>query len=170
MTYRRRLLGVFAVIVVATVIAISWAISVRTREVFERTDNQRTEALVQQFRREFQRRGEEVFRRVNAIADADSVSRMALDLAHGGDPAAYLNEAAQQASSHQLDFLEFLSADGTIVSSAQWPARFGYKVPLQSFADADKPFLKREELQDGMVLGLFAVRTIQTGEQPLYVL
>jgi signal transduction histidine kinase len=95
---------------------------------------------------------------------------MALDLAHGGDPATYLNEATQQSSSHQLDFLEFVSADGSIISSAQWPARFGYKEPLQAFADADKPFLKREELQDGTVLGLFAVKAIRVGEQPLFVL
>jgi two-component system nitrogen regulation sensor histidine kinase NtrY len=170
MTFRRRLLGVFAVIIVATVVAIGWAISVRTREVFERTDNQRTEALVQQFQREFQRRGDDVLRRVNIIADNDSVSRMALDLAHGGDAATYLNEAAQQASAHQLDFLEFLSADGSIISSAQWPARFGYKEPIQTFAAADKPFLKREELPDGTALGLFALKAIRMGEQPIYVL
>ena len=44
MSFRRRLLGVFAVLIIATVIAIGWAISVRTREVFERTDTQRTQA------------------------------------------------------------------------------------------------------------------------------
>jgi two-component system nitrogen regulation sensor histidine kinase NtrY len=170
MTFRRRLLGVFAVIIIATVVAIGWAISVRTREVFERTDNQRTQALVQQFQREFQRRGDDVFRRVKAIADDDSVSRIALDLTHGGDPATYLTEAAQQASAHQLDFLEFISAEGSIISSAQSPARFGYKEPTQAFATADKPFLKREELQDGTVLGLFAVKAIHMGEQPIYVL
>src|SRR3954468_2200948 len=170
MSFRQRLLGVFAVIIIGTVVAIGWAISARTREVFERTDTQRTQALVQQFQREFQRRGDEVQRRVNVIGDNDAVSHMALDLAHGGDPAAYLTEAAQQASSHQLDFLEFVGADGSIISSAQWPARFGYKEPIQAFANADKPFLKREELQDGTVLGLFAVKAIRTSEQPIYVL
>ena len=170
MTFRRRLLGVFAVIIVATVVAIGWAISARTREVFERTDTQRTGALVQQFQREFQRRGNDVLQRVKIVADTDAVSRMALDLAHGGDPATYLTEAAQQASAHQLDFLEFVSADGIIISSAQSPARFGYKEPTPTFAAADKPFLKREELQEGTVLGLFAVKTIRMGEQPIYVL
>ncbi len=169
MSFRRRLLGVFAVIIVGTVIAIGWIISVRTREVFQRTDDQRTDALVQQFQREFQRRGEDVVQRVRSISEAESVSRMALDLAHGGDSSAYLTEAAQQASAHQLDFLEFVTAEGTIVSSAQWPARFGYKEPVQSFA-ADKPFLKREELQDGVTLGLFAVKPLRIGDQPLYIL
>ncbi len=170
MSFRRRLLGAFAIIIIATVVAIGWAISARTREVFERTDNQRTDALVQQFRREFQRHGDDVLRRVKIISENDSVNRMALDLAHGGDPAAYLTEAAQQASAHQLDFLEFVSGDGSIISSAQWPARFGYKEPIQSFAKADAPFLKREDLQEGNVLGLFAIKAIHAGEQPLYVL
>jgi len=170
MSFRRRLLSAFAIIIIGTVVAIGWAISSRTREVFERTDNQRTDALVQQFRREFQRRGEDVARRVKAVSNSESVNRMALDLAHGGDSAAYLTEAAQQASAHQLDFLEFLSADGSIISSAQWPARFGYKEAIQTFANADAPFLKREELQDGNVLGLFAVKELRMGEQPIYVL
>src|SRR3954454_9642296 len=105
MTFRRRLLGVFAVIIIATVVAIGWAISARTREVFERTDSQRTGALVQQFQREFQRRGDDVFHRVKIVADTDSVSRMALALALGGHPATYLTEPAHQASEHQPDFL-----------------------------------------------------------------
>ncbi|HWR17447.1 MAG TPA: ATP-binding protein [Terriglobales bacterium] len=169
MSFRRRLLAVFAVIIVATVVAIGWAISRQTRQLFERTDNQRTEALVQQFRREFQRRGDEVAKRVQNIAENESIARMALDISHGGDPAAYLNEATNQARAYGLDFLEILSADGSIISSAQWPARFGYKetVPSKTSAQA---FLKREELQDGTALGLFSVRAIRVGENPIYIL
>lgn len=169
MNFRRRLLGVFSVIIVATVVAIGWIISTRTREVFERVDNERTQAIIQQFQREFQRQGEEVAARVKSIAGTDSVNRMALDLAHGGDPSTYLTEAAQQAATHQLDFLEFLSADGSIISSAQWPARFGYKEPVDTFV-ADKPFLKRETLQDGTALGLFSFLAVRVGDQPIYIL
>lgn len=169
MRFRRRLLGVFAVIIVATVVAITVTTSSRTREVFERIDAQRTDALVQQFRTEFQRRGSDAMRRVNSIAANDAISRMALDLARGGDPATYLTEAAQQASAYQLDFLEFIAADGSIISSAQWPARFGYKEPVQSMS-ADEPFLKREDLQEGPTLGLFAMKTVRAGEHPIYVL
>lgn len=167
MSLRRRLLGVIAVIIVATVVAIAWAISTRTRALFERTDDERSDALVQQFRREFQKRGEEVSARVRTIADSDAVRRMALDLANGGDAAAYLNEASAQANG--LDFLEFLNADGTIISSAQWPARYGYKetIPLRASAQS---FLKREELQDGTALGLFSLRSVRIGESPLWVL
>jgi signal transduction histidine kinase len=93
---------------------------------------------------------------------------MALDLAQGGDSAAYVTDAASAAQTHQLDFLEFLKADGSIVSSAQWPARFGYKeaVPTNVIGPA---FLKREDLSDGSALGLFAVRAVRIGEQPIYV-
>ena len=48
----------------------------------------------------------------------------------------------------QLDFLEIVGPDGNIVSSAQWPARFGYPEPAATEA-SQTPFLKREELQDG---------------------
>ena len=65
----------------------------RTRRAFERADAERTDALVAQFRREFARRGDDVVRRVEAIAAGDTVSRMALDLSHGGDTSAYVTEA-----------------------------------------------------------------------------
>src|SRR4051812_32666570 len=157
MSFRRRLLGVFALVIIATVVAIAVMISNRTREVFERTDDQRTTALVQQFRHEFQRRGDDVAQRVKQIAADEAISRMAVELSHGSDAATYLNEATQQAQAHQLDFLEFVNSDGTIISSAQWPARFGYKEPSIA-STSGQSFLKREELQDGVTLGLFSVR------------
>src|SRR5208282_683388 len=61
----------------------------------------------------------------------------------------------------------------TIVSSAQWPAKFGYADgAVGSFAaSADQAaFLKQEELPDGTALGLFAVRTTRVGEHPVYVI
>jgi len=169
MSLRRRLLGAFSVIIVATVVAIAWIISVRTKEVFEAADAQRTEALVRQFRQEFQRRGEEVGQQVDTIAQAETTQRMALDLAQGGDPATYVTDAAAVAQAHQLDFLEFLKADGSIISSAQWPARFGYKEPIPANLTG-AAFLKGEDLPDGSALGLFAIREVRTAAQPIYVL
>jgi signal transduction histidine kinase len=160
---------VFAVLIIATVIAIGWAISVRTREVFERTDTQRTQALVQQFRREFEQHGAAVVNTVDRIAEDIEVERMAADLMNGGEASGYVNEAVQKAATYQLDFLEFTQSDGTILSSAQWPARFGYK-DASSTAGTGRPFLKREELPDGVVLGLFAVRPIRISEKPIYVI
>ena len=65
---------------------------------------------------------------------------MAFELAQSGDAAAYLTEAQSMAQDAQLDFLEIVGTDGNVVSSAQWPARFGYPVsythlyaPIQAF-------------------------------------
>jgi two-component system nitrogen regulation sensor histidine kinase NtrY len=65
-----------------------------------------------------------------------------------------------------------VESNGTIVSSAQWPAKFGYlEVAVDSFpaAIAQDAFLKKEELQDATALGLFAVRATRVGEHPVYV-
>jgi signal transduction histidine kinase len=71
-----------------------------------------------------------------------------------------------------LDLLELVAGDGMIVSSAQWPARFGYKEDWLS----DEPdwkergaFLKREELPDGVALALEAVGAASIGDRKLYV-
>ena len=72
-----------------------------------------------------------------------------------------MTEAQTLAQQAQLDFLEIVGPDGNVVSSAQWPARFGYPEPAAKQPD-QTPFLKREEAPDGSsALGLFAVRTIR---------
>ena len=76
------------------------------------------------------------------------------------------------AENHQLDFLEILDARGTIVSSAQWPAKFGYPEPAfesLSASNDQRPFLKLEELQDSTALGFFAARAIHVGDRSVYV-
>jgi two-component system, NtrC family, nitrogen regulation sensor histidine kinase NtrY len=169
MSFRRRLLAALSFLVVATVLAIGWIISLRTKQVFEAADAARTDALVRQFQQEFQRRGDDVLHRIEAIAASESAARMALDISQGGDPGAYLTEATTQAQAHQLDFLEFLKSDGSIISSAQWPARFGYQEQMPSNATGPA-FLKREDLQNASALGLFAIRSVKVGDQPVYVL
>ena len=70
------------------------------------------------------------------------------------------------ADSHQLDFLEFVDGHGTIISSAQWPAKFGYpEIAFESLSASSEQgaFLKQEELQDSTALGLFAVRAYPRG-------
>ena len=170
MSFRRRLLIALALIVFATVGAVSWVVSLRTRRTFERADRERTEALVAQFRREFTRRGDDVVRRVEAISAGNTVSRMVLDLSHGTDTSAYVTEAKAVADSHQLDLLELVAADGTIISSAQWPARFGYKVDVASDLPAKGARLRMVALPDGATLGLMAARAVNIGDKPLLVL
>jgi signal transduction histidine kinase len=173
MTFRRKLLVVFALTVFLSVAAVAGLVLVLTRNAFEKTEDQRTAALITQFQREFSRRGEDVARQVEAIAASDPVSRMATALnGTSADSAEYFELAKSMAESHQLDFLEFLDAHGTIISSAQWPAKFGY--PETAFASlsassGQSAFLKREELQDSNTLGLFAVRVSGNSERPIYV-
>ena len=162
MNLRRKLLAALALTAILSVAAVAWIISSLVRRSFEKTNGERTVALVEQFRRNFARQGEEVARRVGTIAAGDAATRMALALGHGSpDFGVYLNEAKAIAENQQLDFLEFVDAQGTILSSAQWPAKFGYKDRFWS-ADAipKEAFLKREELPDGAALGVFAVREV----------
>jgi len=72
MMFRRKLLGVFALTVFLSVAAVAWLVSAVTRRAFDRSEDERTAALVTQFRREFSRQGEDVARRVEAIAVGQS--------------------------------------------------------------------------------------------------
>src|SRR3981189_2615177 len=80
MSFRRKLLAVFALTVVLSVAAVAWLVSAMTRRAFEHTEDERTVALVAQFQREFSRQGEEAVRRVEAIAASEAVTRMATAL------------------------------------------------------------------------------------------
>lgn len=173
MTFRRKLVVVFALTVVLSVAAVAGLVLLMTRSAFEKTENERTTALVQQFQREFNRRGDDVVRRVEAIAGSDVVTRMATALnGTSADSAEYFDLSRSLADSRQLDFLEIVDGRGTIISSAQWPSKFGY--PETNFATLTAAteqgaFLKLEELQDSIALGLFAVRAVLAGDRPVYV-
>jgi len=172
-SYRTKLLALFSVTVVLTVGSVAWIVSSMMRQAFERLDGQRTAALVGQFQREFARRGEEVTSRVEGITRDENILRTAIALSQPqADPSSFVNEASALAAAHQLDFLELVGHDGTIVSSAEWPARFGYHedwlIPAKDWA-TQGAFLKREELPDRIALGLVAVRWVRAGERKLYI-
>ena len=176
MNFRLRLLGLFTLTVIVAVGVVAWAVSSLMRDAFESLDNQRTAALVAQFQREFERRAGEVTRRVEGIANADETLRMVVSLSGPApDYSSHVDDAAGLASAHQLDFLELIAADGAIISSAQWPARFGYKEewvtqpPASTDWVAQGAFLKREDLADGGALALMAVRVVQVGDTRLYL-
>jgi signal transduction histidine kinase len=155
---------VFAVWIVAGVV------SALVTKSFERLDAQRTATLVSQFHREFDRRGAEVARRLDVIVNSDPISRISVDLAtRQFDPGKYFGDAQTLGREQSLDFLELVGPDGSIISSAEWPARFGYKETWLLQSDDSKVFLKREDLADGAALGLIAVRTVKAGNQQLYI-
>lgn len=170
MNLRRKLLVTLVLTAFLSVAAVAWIISYLVRRSFEQNNEKRTVALVAQFRHDFASQGEEVVRRVEAIAAGDTAARMALALSQGSpDYAAYLNDARTVAENQQLDFVEFVDGQGTILSSAQWPANFGYKVRSVIQPVPKEAFLKREELPEGATLGVFAIRKVDVGEKPLFV-
>ena len=165
MSLRQRLLLLFSLTVAAAVAAVAWTVLVRIRQVFEQRDRQETALFVSQFQREFQHRSSEVAAAADRLAASEQARTMAFEIGQSGDASAYLTTAQTMAQQAQLDFLEIVGPDGNIVSSAQWPARFGYPEPAAANA-APTPFLKREDLPDGSTaLGLFAVRTV-AGSSP----
>jgi signal transduction histidine kinase len=177
MSFRKKLLLLFAATVLLCVAVISALVYSTIRRSFEQANQERANAVAAQFRSEFQRRGSDVVRKVESIAAGETVQRIALDLNRSAtDSGEYVSAARTLAGQQQLDFLELVDSRGTILSSAQWQAKFGY--PEAAITSATTPaasgpagaFLKREELPDGPTLGLFAVRVARVGEQPLYVI
>ena len=167
MNLRQKILLMFSLTVILAVAAVAWTVSVRVRSLFESLDRDRTAALVNQFVHEYERRGDEVAQRVDRMSKDERVARMAYDLAHGGDASMYVTEAAALAQEYELDYLELVQPDGSIVSSAQWPAHFGYKEP--AIANAGQPFFLKEEVldQDPSEIGLFVVRAVPGAESAL---
>ncbi len=160
MNLRQKLLLLFSLTVAAAVAAVAWTVLLRIRHVFDLRDQEETTLFVSQFQREFQHRSSEVAGAVSRLASSERARTMAFGLAQSGDAAPYLTEAQSMAQDAQLDFLEIVGPDGNVVSSAQWPARFGYPEPAASNASST-PFLKREDLPDNTsALGLFAVHSI----------
>jgi signal transduction histidine kinase len=172
-SFRRKLLLIFALTVFLSVAAVGWIVSILSRRAFERASEDRTLALVKQFEREFNRRGEDVVHRVEAIAASESVAHMAVAVTRGApDYGAYLSQAKSIAESQRLDFLEFVDSEGTIVSSAHAPAKFGYKESALNFTEpiSKEAYLKQEDVPDGAALGLFAIRAVTIGDKALYVI
>ncbi|MGA3241083.1 MAG: ATP-binding protein [Bryobacteraceae bacterium] len=168
MTFRTRLLLIFTAAVVVAVGLVGLLVSAGIQYRFERLESQRVDALVAQFRKEYERNVQEIARAVNGIAASDT----AVDIAAKTDYSAYNDTAASLAAAHGLDLLELVAADGTIISSAEWPARFGYKEDwLTQHPDwkSRGAFLKREELPDGVTVALLAVGTATAGDRVLYV-
>jgi two-component system, NtrC family, nitrogen regulation sensor histidine kinase NtrY len=172
MRFRRKLLAVFALTVFLSVATVALIVSAMTRRSFERANADSTTALIAQFRREFNRRGEDVAHRVETIASSETTTRMALRLSHGTpDYGAYLDEARSLAENQQLDFLEFVDSQNTIISSAQSPATFGYKETFAFSPNVPKDaFLKQEGPAGDPLLALSAVRQVNLGDHPLYVI
>jgi two-component system nitrogen regulation sensor histidine kinase NtrY len=171
---RTKLLLIFMLTVVASVTVVAYGVTHYTRAAFEEMDAQRTEALVAQFQKEFAQRGEEVVHQVENIANAEITLRMALDLARpNADQSLYVHDGTGAAQDHGLDFVQFVNSDGTLISSAQFPSRVGYKndwvVANKNWRDSHA-FLTKEELPDSVALSLTVVRSLPVGDKNFYII
>ena len=168
MTFRTRLMLVFTVAVAAAVGVVELLVTSRTREAFERAENQRVTAAVAQVETEYARRKQEIVRTMDAIAR----SERAVDIAIAPDYGRFVDEAPALAAAHGLDLLELVAEDGAIISSAQWRARFSFHEDWLA-APVDwkvrGAFLKPEELPNGFALALVAVSQTRAGDRTLYV-
>jgi two-component system, NtrC family, nitrogen regulation sensor histidine kinase NtrY len=167
MSFRTKLFLIFLVTVLASVSVVAFGVTRYTRTAFEQLDEQRTEALVSQFKKEFAQRGEEIVAQVKNITDAEITLKVAIDLARPNvDQSLYVHDASGAAQDHGLDFVEMVNADGIVISSAQDATRVGHKDQwLMITRDwHDTPaFLRKEELPDGPTLSLTAVRSVSGG-------
>src|SRR5277367_1691600 len=174
MSFRTKLFLIFLVTVLASVSVAGNGVTHYTQKSFEQMDEQRTEALVAQFNKEFEQSGQVVVQQVEDITNADITLRMVLDLARpNADSSLYLHDANGAAQNHGMDFWEFVNSDGALISSAQYPARVGYKnewVTATKNWEGTPAFLKREELPDGVALSLTAVRTQTVGDKSVYII
>jgi two-component system nitrogen regulation sensor histidine kinase NtrY len=160
---RTKLLLLVSLSITASVGAVAWLIQARTHESFRQAEQDRTTALVAQFRREFDHEGEEITRDVEAVAASESLVRTVLELSSDADQASYFDVAGGYADAQHLDFLDLLAPDGTIISSAHWPARFGYKQRWfleQSTPVPQRPFLRHVDTSDGSTLAMLCVRPV----------
>lgn len=173
MSLKTRLLLLITLGIAGSVGTVAFLIEERAHEAFRQIEQERTATLVDQFHREFQQQGDEIIRGVESIAGSDSMLRSAMELSNGADVGYYVNEAQNYARAQRLDFLDLIAPDGTIISSADWPARFGYKQtwflnhpgPLPQEA-----FLRHVDTPQGNVLAMLCVRPVKTHGANYYLI
>lgn len=173
MTFRNKIFVIFTLAIVLAVVLVTTGVTYSTRQSFNDLNARRTSSLIGQFQIEFTKHGQDIVRRTQGVADAEATVRMAIDLSRPqADVSLYVHDAIGMSQQHQLDFLDFVGSDGSIISSAEWPARFGYKMDwLSQTPDwvSVGAFLTRMDSDSGPSLALLAVSTVRVGEKTLYV-
>ena len=164
MSFQAKTLLSITLTVAIAVAAVAWAVSATTTRSYDERERRRSAMLLREVRRELEQRSADVVQRVESAARSPELQRVASD----PDPSQYFDVASTIAQEHSLDFLEVLAPDLTIISSAQFPARFGYK---DEAATRDTtPFLRKEDLPDGAQLGLLTARPISGGDRNFTIL
>lgn len=156
MTFRTKLLFISSFTVAGAVALVTGAVSVSTRRTFDRIDSERRQDLLNQFRAELDSQSKEIARRVEMAAASSGVQQIVSGNAD-------YDRAQAEAEAAGLDFLDVVKTDYTIISSAHWPARFGYPNNWQLAPEdwrASDVFLARIPLPEGSATGLITVRSV----------
>ncbi len=173
MTFRTKLLVVSSLTVAGAVALVTGAVSISSRRAFERVDQERRRGLLAQFERELDAQSRELEGKVQRAASSADVLRIAVEAERPeADFSPFNPDARTQADSQSLDFLDILQRDGTIISSAHFAARFGYKNDwLMTPADqiSGKAFLTRIPLLEGSAAALVSVRPISGGQNHILI-
>jgi signal transduction histidine kinase len=174
MTLRSRLFALVGAAVVVAVVLVTLTVTDGARRAFAAVDAQRNAAVVAQFRRDLANEGTRVVSALERVAASASISRLRGQMAApDADLAGYVQEAAPLAAAHGLEFLDIVAADGTIVSSAHWPAAFGQRnewaVHRPPLYGASGDFLQVVDLPQGRALGLVAVYAVEAGGGRFYL-
>ena len=160
MTFRTKLLFISSFTVAGAVALVTGAVSVSTRRAFDRIDSERRQALLDQFRGELDAQSKEIARRVEVAAASPGVQQIASGNAE-------YDRAQTEAEAVSLDFLDVVKPDFSIISSAHWPARFGYQNNWQ-IAPGDwtstDVLLTRIPVPDGSAVALVAIRSAPGGK------
>ena len=160
MTFRTKLLFISSFTVAGAVALVTGAVSISTRRAFDTIDRERREALLTQFRDELSARSAEVARRVELAASSPGVQQIAAGSAE-------YDRAQSEAATADLDFLDVVEPSLTIISSAHWPARFGYQNDWQITSTdwhTSDVFLARIPMPEGSAMALTAVRPVTGGK------
>jgi signal transduction histidine kinase len=172
-TFRTKLFFVSSLTVAGAVALVTGAVSISARRSFDRMDEGRRQGLIQEFQRQLGVQGEELEGAVRRSAASDPVLRIGIE-ADQPEPdfAPFLDEARVQAEAQALDFLDIVTQDLAVISSAHAPARFGYKagwlIAPEDLAGG-KTFLTRISLTDGTAVAVAAVSPVAAGSRRVYV-
>src|ERR1700686_4581128 len=80
MSFRTKLFLLFLATVLASVSAVTYSVTHYTRAAYEEADTQRTQALVEQFQKEYAQQREQVARQVENVSNSEFTLKMAIDL------------------------------------------------------------------------------------------
>lgn len=169
MSLRARLILLFTATIAITVAVVVALVIARTDRAYAAIEQQRSQALASAFRQEFNRQFDEVTEGTKRLANSEAVLQLAVAISRNAPDYSQVADAAGKLPG-DLDVLDLVTPQGTIISSKHWPARFGYKDAWFNPAlNGTGAFLQSIETPDGSGLAILSAEHVGAGEQSFYV-